>query len=284
MALTAAVPLLRRARQEGYAIGAFNASNLESVQAIVAAAQEERAPVILQVSQGALKYGGLPGLGALARAVADSAGVPVAVHLDHGTEVELIWQCLRAGFTSVMVDGSHLPLAENAALTRRVVEVAHASEVSVEAELGRIPGTEEEIRVEEREAYFTDPDEAAWFVKQTGVDSLAVAIGTAHGRYRGDPRLDFSRLREIAAKVEVPLVLHGCSGLADEAVRQAIALGVAKLNVDTELREAFVGALRQALAECPGETDPRKLLTPAREAVKAKVREKIRLFGSSGKA
>jgi fructose-bisphosphate aldolase class II len=284
LALAAAAPLLIEAREQGYALGAFNAYNLETVQAIVSAAEEERAPVILQTSQGALKYAGLSQLWSLANTAAKAARVPVAVHLDHGTDLSVVWRCLRAGFTSVMFDGSHLPMPENAALTRRVVEVARELQVSVEAELGRISGTEEEISVEDREAYFTDPEEAAWFVRETAVDALAVAVGTAHGRYRGEPRLDFARLEEIARKVKVPLVLHGSSGLPDEAVRRAIGLGVAKFNIDTELREAFVGALSGALAAHPGEIDPRRLLAPAREAVKAKVREKLRLFGSSGKA
>lgn len=284
MALVAAAPLLARARREGYAVGAFNANNMEIVQAIVAAAEEERAPVILQASQGALKYAGLPYIWAMARVAAENARVPVAVHLDHGTDFTQVLQCLRVGFTSVMIDGSHLPLEENVALTRRVVEVAHPLGVSVEAELGRIGGAEDEISVSEREAFFTDPEEAAYFVRATGVDSLAVAIGTAHGRYRGEPRLDFPRLERIARLVDIPLVLHGSSGLPDEAVREAVRLGVAKVNIDTNIREAFVRGLTSALEANPEEIDPRKLLGPAREAMKATVREKIRLFGSSGKA
>lgn len=283
MALVAAAPLLRQARREGYAVGAFNANNMELVQAIVGAAEELGAPVILQASQGALRYAGLGYVWALAREAAWSARVPVAVHLDHGTDFVQILRCLRAGFTSVMVDGSSLPLAQNIALTRRVVEIAHPLGVSVEAELGRIGGREDELAVAAREAFLTDPDEAVFFVRETGVDALAVAIGTAHGHYHGEPRLDWPRLERIARLVDLPLVLHGSSGLPEEAVREAIRRGVAKVNIDTDVREAFVRGLAAALEADPAESDPRKILGPAREAAKAVVREKIRLFGAAGK-
>jgi fructose-bisphosphate aldolase class II len=257
---------------------------MEIVQAIVAAAEEEGAPVILQASQGALKYAGLDYIWALAKLAADTARVPVAVHLDHGTDFYQVLRCLRVGFTSVMIDGSALPLEENIVLTRRVVEVARPVDVSVEGELGRIRGSEDEVRVEEAEAFFTDPDEAAYFVRHTEVDCLAVAIGTVHGPYRSEPRLDFARLEEIAKKVEVPLVLHGASGLPEEGVREAIRLGVAKVNIDTDVRQAFMRGLASAMAANPHEIDPRKVLGPAREEMKAVIRRKIRLFGASGKA
>lgn len=284
MALVAAVALLQKARRDGYAVGAFNANNMEIVQAIVQAAEEESSPVILQASQGAIKYAGLDYIWAIARVAAENAKIPVAVHLDHGTDFGQVMQCIRIGFSSVMIDGSHLSLEENAALSRKVVEIGHSVGVSVEAELGRIGGTEDNVSVDQRDAFFTDPADAARFTAETGVDSLAVAIGTAHGRYHGEPRLDFPRLRRIASAVAIPLVLHGSSGVPDEAVREAVRLGISKVNIDTNIREAFVGGVTAVLAANPEEIDPRKILGPAREAMKEIVREKIRVFGSSGKA
>ncbi|MEW6276681.1 MAG: class II fructose-1,6-bisphosphate aldolase [Bacillota bacterium] len=284
MSFVAASVLLRAAQNGGYAVGAFNFSNLEIVQAIVRAAEAEKAPVILQATQGAIRYAGLAYLVALARAAAKEASVPLALHLDHGTDANLVEECVRAGFSSVMIDGSRLPLEENIALTRQVVAASRRSGVSVEAELGRISGTEDELSVAEREALFTDPQEARFFVEQTGVDALAVAVGTAHGRYRGEPKLDFERLARISALVPIPLVLHGSSGVPDEAVREAIARGVRKINIDTDIRQTFIGTIRQVLAEKPDEIDPRKILSPAREAAAEVVRHKIRLFGSAGKA
>jgi len=284
VSLVDAASLLRRAARGGWAVGAFNCNNMEILQAIIRAAEAENAPVIVQASQGAIKYAGLGYIAAMALHAARAARVPVAVHLDHGTSFEQVVRCVRAGFTSVMIDGSHLPLEENIALTQRVVEVARPIGVSVEAELGRIGGAEDDIRVRQREAFFTDPEEAARFVGETKVDSLAVAVGTAHGRYRGVPRLDFERLRRIRSLVDVPLVLHGSSGVPADAIREAIASGIAKVNIDTDIRQAFVTALRRALAEAPDEIDPRKVLGPARDAATDVIREKIRLFGSSGRA
>jgi len=282
--LVPAAAILRRAQSGGWAVGAFNCNNMEIVQAIIRAAEEESAPVILQASQGAIKYAGLDFIVAMARTAISQTSVPVAIHLDHGTSFEQVVRCIRGGFTSVMIDGSHHPLAENIALTRRVVEVARAVDVSVEAELGRIGGTEDDISVAERDAFFTDPEEARLFVESTGVDSLAVAIGTAHGRYRGEPKLDFQRLEQIRKAVNIPLVLHGSSGVPADAVRQAIKLGVCKVNIDTDIRQSFTEAVRRVLAADPDEIDPRKVLGPAREAAVATIREKIRIFGSSGKA
>lgn len=276
--------LLRDAEERGYAVGAFNCNNMEIIQAIITAAAAEKAPVILQASQGAIKYAGLEYLVALARAAICQARVPVALHLDHGTSFEQAVKCIVAGFSSVMIDGSHLPLEQNIALTRRVVEVARPAGVSVEGELGRIMGTEDEVAVEEREAFFTDPEEARYFVQKTEVDSLAVSVGTAHGRYKGEPKLDFERLSKIKELVRIPLVLHGASGVPDEAIREAVRRGVRKINIDTEIREAFVGAVRQELAAHPEEIDPRKILGPAREAAVEIIRQKMRLFGCAGKA
>jgi len=282
--LVTAAEILGRAEAGGWAVGAFNCNNMEIVQAIIRAAEAENAPVIIQASQGAIKYAGLEYIAALARQAVAGTAVPVALHLDHGTSFEQVVRCIRAGFSSVMIDGSHLPLEENIALTRRVVEVAHAVGVSVEAELGRIGGTEDDISVSEREALLTDPEEAREFVAATGVDALAVAVGTAHGRYKGVPRLDFERLSRIKALVDVPLVLHGSSGVPAEAVREAVRRGVRKINIDTDIRQAFTDAARRVLEADPDEIDPRRVLGPAREAATAVIREKIRLFGSAGRA
>jgi fructose-bisphosphate aldolase class II len=260
---------LERAEAGGYAVGAFNCNNMEIVQAIIAAAEAENAPVIMQASQGAIKYAGIDYIVAMARLAAENTHVPVALHLDHGTSFEQVIQCIRAGFSSVMIDGSKLPLRENIALTRRVLDAARAVGVSVEAELGKIGGTEDDITVSERDAFFTDPEEAGVFVNETGVDSLAVAIGTAHGQYKGTPELDFPRLEKIKSIGKIPI---------------AIRLGVRKVNIDTNIREAFVAASRQVLDANPREIDPRKVLGPAREAATGIIREKIRIFGSSGKA
>ena len=284
MSLVPVKDLLEKAEAGGYAVGAFNCNNMEIVQAIIAAAEAENAPVILQASQGAIKYAGIDYIVAMARLAAEKARVPVALHLDHGTSFEQVIQCIRAGFSSVMIDGSRLPLRENIALTCRVVDVARAVGDSVEAELGKIGGTEDDISVSERDAFFTDPEEAGIFVNETGVDSLAVAIGTAHGQYKGTPELDFPRLEKIRSIVKIPIVLHGSSGVPDEDITKAISLGVRKVNIDTNIREAFVAACRQVLDANPKEIDPRKILGPAREAATRIIREKIRLFGSSGKA
>ncbi|NLU49059.1 MAG: class II fructose-1,6-bisphosphate aldolase [Syntrophomonadaceae bacterium] len=284
MALVPVAQLLAEAENGEYAVGAFNANNMEIVQAIMEAARLEKSPVIMQASQGAIKYAGLSFITALVRMAAEESGVPVALHLDHGTSFEQVVRCIRSGFSSVMYDGSQLPLEENINITRKVLEIARPIGVSVEAELGKIGGTEDDIHVTEREAMYTDPEEARYFVEQTGVDSLAIAIGTAHGQYKGEPRLDFDRLARIRALVRIPIVLHGSSGVPDEQIRRAISLGVRKVNIDTNIREAFVGRMREELAQSPGEIDPRKILGPAREAAVEIIREKIRLFGSAGRA
>ncbi|ACX51232.1 fructose-1,6-bisphosphate aldolase, class II [Ammonifex degensii KC4] len=276
--------VLGAAAAGGYAVGAFNCNNMEILQAIVTAAEAERSPVIVQASQGAIKYAGLDYIAAMAKTALASATVPVVLHLDHGTSYEQVIRCLAAGFSSVMIDASRLPLEENIALTKEVVKAARAVGASVEAELGRIGGTEDDISVAEREAFFTDPDEAAYFVEQTGVDALAVAIGTAHGPYRWEPKLDFERLSRIAAKVKVPLVLHGSSGVPAEDIKEAIRRGIRKINIDTDIRIAFVNRMREVLMANPDEIDPRKILGPAREAATEVIREKMRIFGSSGKA
>lgn len=276
--------VLGKAEKGGYGIGAFNANNMEIVQAIIESAVEERSPVILQASQGAIKYAGLEYIVAMVKTAAENADVPVVLHLDHGTDFDQVMLCIRHGFSSVMFDGSKLPLEENISLTKRVMEIARAVGVSVEAELGKIGGTEDHVSVDERDALFTDPQEAKVFVEETGVDALAVAIGTAHGVYKGEPKLDFPRLKKIKEVTDVPIVLHGSSGVPDDAIRRAVELGISKINIDTDIRQAFVGKAVAYMKENPDNIDPRKLLAPAKESAKKIIKEKMRLFGSSGKA
>jgi len=283
MALVPLYEVLDKADREGYAIGAFNCNNMEIVQSIITAAEAEKAPVIIQASQGAIKYAGLNYIIALVRQAAEGTSVPVVLHLDHGTDFDQVMQCIRFGFTSVMYDGSGMPLEDNISMTCKVLEIARVFGVSVEAELGRIVGTEDDISVDDAEAFLADPEEAERFVTETGVDALAVAVGTAHGLYKGEPKLDFDRLAEINRLVSCPLVLHGASGVSDESIKRAIELGVRKINIDTNIREAFAGSMRSAMEDNPAEIDPRKILGPAREAATKVIREKIRLFGSSDK-
>lgn len=298
--------ILFPAMAKGYAVGAFNISNLESLLAVVEASVEERSPVIVALTPSSIKYAGLEYLVGMVKTAAESASVPMSLHLDHGKDVETVLKCIDAGFTSVMIDGSHLNFEENVSLTKRVVNWAHSKGRSVEGELGRLMGIEEST-VEEKEAVLTDPNAAKEFVEQTGVDALAVAIGTSHGAYKFkvEPKLDSERLKVIRQKVNVPLVLHGASsvsswiikkaikygaelsgakGIPDEHIVKAISLGIAKINIDTDLRLAFTGTIREVLTTSPKKFDPRKILGPAKEAMKEVVRGKMRLFGSSGKA
>lgn len=276
--------ILTNADKGGYAVGAFNAVNMEMVQAIVAAAEEENAPVMIQTTEGALKYAGIEYLSKMIRLAAKKASVPVALHLDHGTSFETAMKCIRNGWTSVMIDGSHFPFEENIAVTKQVVDAAHACGVSVEAELGRLGGIEDNISVSEKDAMFTDPQEAHEFVEKTGVDSLAIAIGTAHGKYKGVPKLDLERLDTIKKDLKMPIVLHGASGVAYDDIKKAIGLGVNKINIDTDLRVAYTDKVREILGNDPDVFDLRKICGPARDSVKAAVVEKLRLFGAAGKA
>lgn len=276
--------IMLAARGGNYAVGAFNTNNMEITQAIAEAAQEMGAPVIIQTSEGAIKYAGIEYLSVMVRLAAQRASVPIALHLDHGTTYETIIGCIRNGWTSVMFDGSHLPLDENIAATREIVKVAHAAGVSVEAELGRLGGIEDNISVSDEDARFTSPDEAERFVFETGVDYLAIAIGTAHGKYKGEPKLDFPRLSEIRGRVEVPLVLHGASGVPDDAIRKATGLGINKINIDTDLRLAFTEGVRSVIEGKPEEFDPRKVSAPAKKRMKEVAMAKIELFGSRGQA
>jgi len=282
MPLVTSKEILQQALTDGFAVGAFNANNMEMVQAIVETAQEERAPVILQVSQGAIRYAGLSYAAGLVKIAAAMVDVPVVLHLDHGTDFNQNVRCLREGFTSLMFDGSKLPFEENVRITRRVCEIAHIVGIPVEAELGRVlkrGATPEEVK-----AAMTDPDQAREFIDRTGADSLAVAIGSVHALHSRQAELDIDRLKAIRQAIpEVPLVLHGSSGVKHESVLAAIENGICKINVATYLNQAFVEAMKESLAAKPDEVDPRKHLAPAREAIKERVREKIRLFGASGR-
>jgi fructose-bisphosphate aldolase class II len=284
VALVPVNELLFKADCEGYGVGAFNANNMEIVQAIVEAAEKENSPVIMQASQGAIKYAGLEFITGMVKIAAETSKVPVALHLDHGTDFDQVVKCIRSGFSSVMYDGSKLSLEENIAITRKVLEIGTPINVSVEAEIGKIGGTEDLVHVKDEDAIYTDPEEARYFVEQTGIKSLAIAIGTAHGQYKGEPKLDFERLVKIKELTKIPLVLHGSSGVPDEAVQKAIKLGICKVNIDTNIREAFVWKMREKIQANPEEIDPRKILGPARDAAVEIIRQKIRAFGSSGKA
>lgn len=276
--------LLEHAQENKYAVGAFNVNNMEIVQAIIEAAEETQSPVILQASQGGLKYAGVEYIAGLGKIAAQKASVPVAIHLDHGTDFDQIMQCIRHGFTSVMIDASKFPLEENIAMTKKVIEVAHAVGVSVEAELGKIGGTEDDITVSDRDATFTDPEEAKRFVEETGVDSLAIAIGTAHGPYKGEPKLDFDRLETIRKTIDTCIVLHGSSGVPEESIKKAVSMGVSKINIDTDVRMAFAKGVKDLLQSKPDEYDPRKIIGPAKEEMKKSIKEKMAMFGSTGKA
>lgn len=276
--------LLLHARKNGYAVGAFNINNMEIIQAIIEAAEETNSPVILQASQGGIKYAGIEYIAALGKLAAQNAKVPVALHLDHGTDFDQVMLCIRHGFSSVMIDASRFPLEENIAFTNKVIEVAHAVGVTVEAELGKIGGTEDHITVSEKDATFTDPEEAKKFVEATNVDYLAIAVGTAHGVYKGEPKLDYDRIKAIRDIIDIPLVLHGSSGVPYEALEKAISLGICKINIDTDVRAAFARGVHEAIEKNKDEIDPRKILSPAREAMKQIVMEKMKVFGSAGKA
>ena len=308
MALVSTKEMFSKALNEDYAIGAFNVNNMEIIQGIVDAAQTENAPLILQVSAGARKYAKPAYLTKLVEAAIIDTGVDVALHLDHGEDFDICKKCVDDGFTSVMIDGSKHPFEENIALTKEVVEYAHAHGVVVEAELGKLAGVEDNIKVDARSATFTDPDEAAEFVERTGVDSLAIAIGTSHGAYKfkGEPYLDFERLKKIHALIpDTPLVLHGASsvlkefvdrcneyggqipgaqGVPEDMIREAAKYGICKVNIDTDLRLAMTAEIRRVLVENPAEFDPRKYLGPGRDAITRMVQHKIKnVLNCSGK-
>ncbi|MEQ6359391.1 class II fructose-1,6-bisphosphate aldolase [Thermoanaerobacter thermohydrosulfuricus] len=284
MSLVNTKKMLEDAKKNKYAVGAFNVHNLETLKAVAKAAYEMRSPLILQTTPGTIKHAGEDYIAAMAKVASEKYDIPIALHLDHGNSFDLVVKCIRAGYTSVMIDGSMLSYEQNVELTKKVVEVAHAAGVTVEAELGSIVGVEDDMYVKEDKSAFTDPEMAADFVEKTGVDSLAIAIGTAHGMYKGEVKLDFERLKEIASLVDIPLVLHGASGVPDELVKKAIALGICKLNIATELKIPFANAIKEVFKNNPDESDPRKFLAPGERAIEEVVKEKIKLFGCGERA
>ncbi|MBG0775103.1 MAG: class II fructose-1,6-bisphosphate aldolase [Desulfovibrionaceae bacterium] len=298
MPLTGPKEMFAKAYAGRYAVGAFNVNNMEIIQGIVWAAQEERAPLILQVSAGARKYASQPYLIKLVEAALVEADLPICLHLDHGQDFDICKACIDGGFTSVMYDGSHLPFEENIAVTKQVVEYAHSKGVWVEAELGRLAGVEDEVSSEK--SIYTDPDQAVEFVEKSGCDSLAIAIGTSHGAYKftGEPKLDFERLEKISNMLPgYPIVLHGSSsvpqefvemanayggeipgarGVPEDLLRKAATYGVCKINIDTDIRLAMTATIRKFFKENPSVFDPRGYLKPARQAVKDMVQHKIK--------
>jgi fructose-bisphosphate aldolase, class II len=307
MPLVSPKEMFKKAYAGGYAVGAFNVNNMEIVQGIIAAGNQERSPLILQVSAGARKYAGENYIMKLMEAAMVDTDLPVVLHLDHGQDFEICEMVIKAGFTSVMYDGSHLSFEENIAQTKRVVECAHAKGVFVEAELGRLAGVEDEVSSEH--SVYTDPDQAVEFVERSGCDSLAIAIGTSHGAYKfkGEAKLDFDRLEKIGKLLPgYPLVLHGSSsvpqefvemankyggkvgsakGVPEDMLRRAAGMAVCKINIDTDIRLAMTAVIRKHFAEHPDHFDPRQYLTPARDAVRDMVAHKIRnVLGCSGKA
>lgn len=275
--------LLQDAQAKGYAVPAFNIHNAETIQAILEVCCEMRSPVILAGTPGTFKHIALEEIYALCSAYATSYNIPLALHLDHHESLNDIRRKVNAGVRSAMIDGSHFPFDENVQLVKSVVEFCHRHDCSVEAELGRLGGVEDEMSVDEESAFLTVPSEAQRFVELTGVDSLAVAIGTAHGLYAKRPKIDFQRLAEIRAVVDVPLVLHGASDVPDEYVRRAIELGICKVNVATELKIAFAGAVKQWFSEHPEGNDPRYYMRVGMDAMKEVVASKINVCGSANR-
>jgi len=301
--------MLAKAYAGGYAVGAFNVNNMELIQGIVEAGKEEKAPLILQVSSGARKYANSVYLKKLVEAAVEDSSLPIALHLDHGDSFELCKTCIDDGFTSVMIDGSHHSFAENIKVTKQVVAYAHARGVTVEAELGRLAGIEDDVNVSEEDSAFTDPEQVEEFVEKTGVDSLAIAIGTSHGafKFKGEAKLRFDILEDIGKRLpKFPIVLHGASsvlqehvalvnqyggsmpgakGVPEEMLRRAASMSVCKINIDSDLRMGFTAAVRQHFAQNPSHFDPRQYLSPAREMIKQVVKHKlIHVLGCSGKA
>ncbi|MGI6669009.1 MAG: class II fructose-1,6-bisphosphate aldolase [Acetivibrionales bacterium] len=309
MPLVTTKEMFKKAYEGGYAIGAFNVNNMEIVQGITEAAKEVNAPLILQVSAGARRYASHTYLMKLVEAALEETGLPICLHLDHGDSFEICKSCIDGGFTSVMIDGSHLPFEENIKLTKQVVDYAHDRGVVVEGELGRLAGIEDDVNVSEKDAAFTKPEEVEEFVSRTGVDSLAIAIGTSHGAYKfkGEPQLRFDILEEVARRLPgFPIVLHGASsvvpelvekinkyggnmpgarGVPEEMLRKAARSAVCKINIDSDLRLAMTATIREHLAQNSSHFDPRQYLKPAREAIKELVKHKIvNVLGCDGKA
>jgi fructose-bisphosphate aldolase class II len=299
--------ILNKAHQENYAVGAFNINNMEMLKAIFEAADEMQSPIIVEASEGAIKYAGANMIYAMTKTLSETyPHIPVALHLDHGTSIESCMKAIRAGFTSVMIDASHDPFEENLAKTKAVVDLAHSVNVGVEAELGRLMGIEDNIVVSERDAVLINVEEAEKFVKETSVDYLAPAIGTSHGafKFKGEPKLDFQRLKDVKKVTNIPLVLHGASSIPDEVreafestggdlkgskgvpfsfLKEAVEGGINKVNTDTDLRIAFMAEVRRIANEKPSEFDLRKFFKPAMAFVKEQIKKRMEVLGSAGK-
>ncbi|PKE32904.1 tagatose bisphosphate family class II aldolase [Rahnella sp. AA] len=275
--------ILLAAQREGYAVPAFNVHNLETVQVVAETAAAMNSPVILAGTPGTFSYAGTDYLISICHEAARKYRIPLALHLDHHEDLRDIALKVRSGIRSVMIDASHFPLAGNIEQVREAVRLCHMFDASVEAELGRLGGQEDDLMVEEGDSFFTDPVVAKHFVESTRIDSLAVAIGSAHGLYQGEPKLDFTRLGQIRQQVDIPLVLHGASGIPEEMVRRAIGLGICKVNVATELKIAFASAVKEYFSEHPDANDPRKYIVPGKLAMQKVVEEKIRICGSAGR-
>ena len=283
MPLVTLKEILKGTRENGYAVGAFNFNSYEDAQGIINGAVARKAPVIVMASMGAVKYIGLKTTAYMVKGMAESVDIPVCLHLDHATDHEMIKACIRAGFTSVMIDASMKSYEENIAESSAIVEYAAKFGCSVEAELGKVGGKEDNIVVDEREAAFTNPADVPRFVKDTGLDALAIAIGTVHGFYKSEPKLDFDRLEKIATITDVPLVLHGGTGIPVEDFKKAVKLGMSKINVGTELKATYASALREVLAAKPNEIDPRKFMGAIKDKCSEVVQGKIDIFGCANK-
>ncbi|MCI6692591.1 MAG: tagatose bisphosphate family class II aldolase [Clostridium sp.] len=276
--------MLKKAQREGYAVPAFNIHNLETLEVVVETAAELKSPVILAGTPSTIEYAGGEFIVAMAEVAAGKYNIPIAIHLDHFEDVDKIKHFVDLGFKSTMIDASHAPFEENIETVKKVVEYAHKYDATVEAELGRLGGQEDDLIVDEKDSKYTNPKQAKEYVERTGIDSLAVAIGTAHGLYKGEAKLDLDRLKEIRDIVDVPLVLHGASDVPDELVKKAISLGICKVNVATDLKIPFSDAVKKYFIENPEANDPRKYMTPGKEAMKKVVEHKIMVCGSNGKA
>ena len=283
MSILSTRQMLLNAQRDGYAVPAFNIHNLETLQVVVDTAVEMKSPVIIAGTPSTIEYAGAEYINAMAEVAAHKYDIPIAIHLDHFEDVDAIKRDIDIGFKSCMIDASKKPFEENIAIVKDVVEYAHRYDAVVEAELGKLGGREDDLVVDEKDTRYTNPDDAAEFVNKTNVDSLAIAIGTAHGLYKGEPKLDFERLKEIRSKVSIPLVLHGASDVPDELVKEAISLGIYKVNVATDLKIPFADAVKKFFNENSKESDPRKYMTPGKEAMKEIVKHKIEVCGSANR-
>ena len=307
MPLISAKVILDDANKKGYAVGAFNANNMEFLQAIFAAADSEKSPIIIAASEGAMKYAGAEMLYSMVKTLSDAyPGIPVALHLDHGSNIKAVMTAVKAGFTSVMIDASHFPYDENLKMTKQIVGICHPVGISVEAELGRLQGVEDNVSVAERDAVLVNPDEARDFVESSGIDFLAPAIGTSHGafKFKGEAKLDFERLKKVKELTGIPLVLHGASsvpeasskkfeeyggdlkgakGVPFDVLKEAIKFGINKVNTDTDLRISFLAKVRESIATDKSQIDPRKIFGPARDYVIEVIKERMKVLGSSGR-